>query len=108
MAEWKKIIVSGSEAHLLNVTASNLTNDNLVVAGTGGKLESSGITWDGTSLAGITNITNSGGVGNSHITGSFTGSFVGDGSSLTGVSGEFPSTALNGTSLAATKFFVNK
>ena len=107
MAEWKKIIVSGSEAHLLNVTASNLTNDNLVVAGTGGKLESSGITWDGTSLAGITNITNSGGVGNSHITGSFTGSFIGDGSSLTGVSGEFPSTALNGTSLAATKFFVN-
>ena len=41
------------------------------------------------------------------VTGSFTGSFIGDGSSLTGVSGEFPSTPKSGISYDATKFFVN-
>ena len=41
------------------------------------------------------------------VTGSFTGSFIGDGSSLTGVSGEFPSTFKSGISYDATKFFVN-
>ena len=41
------------------------------------------------------------------VTGSFTGSFIGDGSALTGVSGEFPSTFKSGISYDATKFFVN-
>ena len=50
MATWKKVIVSGSAAHLLNVTASNLTDDNLVIAGAGGALESSGLTYNGTLL----------------------------------------------------------
>jgi len=59
MATWKKIIVSGSQAHLAGAT------------------------------------------------GSFTGSFVGDGSSLSGVSGEFPSTPKGGTSFDAVKFFTN-
>lgn len=84
MAEWKKIIVSGSDAHLASVTASNLTNNNILVAGTGGALESSGITYDGTTLglgAGV--ITSTGAT--SLVSGSFSGSFEGDGTGLTGV-----------------------
>ena len=41
------------------------------------------------------------------VTGSFTGSYTGDGSALTGVSGTFPSTFKSGISFDATKFFVN-
>ena len=80
MANWKKVIVSGSAAHLLNVTASNLTENDLVIAGAGGALESSGLTYDGSILN----------LGNAQVqaagfTGSFTGSFDGDGSGLTGI-----------------------
>jgi len=77
MAEWKKIIVSGSDAHLASVTASNLTNDELVIAGTGGALESTGLSYDGSSLD-LTGATGG-------VSGSFSGSFQGDGSQLTGV-----------------------
>lgn len=77
MAEWKKIIVSGSDAHLASVTASNLTNDQLVIGGTGGALESSGLTYDGTSL----DLTAAAG----GVSGSFSGSFEGNGSGLTDV-----------------------
>jgi hypothetical protein len=44
MANWKKVIVSGSNAELTSITSSVLTNDNLLVAGTGGAIENSGIT----------------------------------------------------------------
>ena len=54
MAEWKKVVVSGSQAELSTVTVD-------------------------------TNIINSGTVAGSKVTGSFTGSFNGDGSSLTGI-----------------------
>jgi len=84
MAEWKKIIVSGSHAHLASVTASNLTNNNILVAGTGGALESSGITYDGLTLALGASAINSTGA-TSLLSGSFSGSFSGDGTGLTGV-----------------------
>ena len=80
MATWKKVIVSGSAAHLLNVTASNLTNDNLVIAGVGGALESSGLTYNGTLLNLGTAQVQAG-----QFSGSFSGSYQGDGSALTGV-----------------------
>ena len=80
MATWKKVIVSGSAAHLLNVTASNLTNDNLVIAGVGGALESSGLTYNGTLLNLGTAQVQAG-----QFSGSFSGSFQGNGSGLTGV-----------------------
>lgn len=70
MATWKKIIVSGSDAHLNSVTASNSlsvdTNQIITTTQAGTKL-----------------------------TGSFTGSFVGDGTGLTGVTATaiFPTTA---------------
>ena len=84
MAVWKKIIVSGSNAHLNEITASSLTNDNLVVAGVGGALESSGITLNaGTLNVGSNSITSTG--ASSIISGSFSGSFEGDGSNLSGL-----------------------
>jgi hypothetical protein len=80
MANWKKVIVSGSAAHLLNVTASNLTDNELVIAGQGGALENSGLTYNGTLLnLGTAQVQAAG------FTGSFTGSFAGDGSGLTGI-----------------------
>ena len=99
MAEWKKIIVSGSDAHLASVTASNLTNDQLVIGGAGGALESSGLTYDGTSL----DLTAAAG----GVSGSFSGSFEGDGTNLTGLTADFPTNPLGGTSLDAVKFYIN-
>lgn len=84
MANWKKVIVSGSDAHLASITSSILTNDNLVVAGVGGALESSGLTYNGSVLnLGSSTITSTGTT--TQLTGSFTGSFTGDGSGLTGL-----------------------
>ena len=84
MANWKKIIVSGSNAHLAQITSSVLTNDNLIIAGTGGALESSGLTFSGTTFnIGANNITSTG--ASSILSGSFSGSFQGDGSGLTGL-----------------------
>ena len=80
MANWKKVIVSGSAAHLLNVTASNLTDDNLVIAGPGGALENSGLTYNGTLLnLGSAQVQAAG------FSGSFSGSFQGNGAGLTGI-----------------------
>ncbi len=57
---------------------------------------------------GTTQIADSlGTLGSNSFTGSFSGSYLGDGSGLTGVSGEFPTVALDGTSFDSTKFFVN-
>ena len=80
MATWKKVIVSGSSAHLLSVTASNLTNDELVIAGVGGALEGSGLTYNGTLLnLGSSQVQAAG------FSGSFSGSFQGNGAGLTGI-----------------------
>jgi len=84
MANWKKIIVSGSDAHLASITSSILTNDNILVAGVGGAIESSGITFNGSTLGlGSSVITSTGAT--SILSGSFSGSFQGDGSQLTGL-----------------------
>ena len=84
MANWKKIIVSGSNAHLAQITSSVLTNDNIIIAGTGGALESSGLTLTGTTFnIGANKITSTGAA--SILSGSFSGSFQGDGSNLTGI-----------------------
>ena len=84
MANWKKIIVSGSNAHLAQITSSVLTNDNIIIAGVGGALESSGLTLTGTTFGIGSNIITSTGA-TSVLSGSFSGSFQGDGSSLTGL-----------------------
>jgi hypothetical protein len=87
MATWKKIIVSGSNAHLAQITSSVLTPTNLVIAGDGGALQDSNLTLSGNVLnVGSNSITSTG--ANTVLTGSFSGSFVGDGSGLTGVSAQ--------------------
>jgi hypothetical protein len=76
MATWKKIIVSGSNAHLAQITSSVLTDGNLIMAGTGGALKNSGITFSGGSFnIGSSSIISTG--TGSVLTGSFSGSFVG-------------------------------
>ena len=81
MATWKKVIVSGSAAELLNVTASSG-----VLVGTNQQITTSPLT--------------------TQLSGSFSGSFFGDGSGLNGVAASFPVTAK--TDLATTdKFFIN-
>ena len=84
MANWKKIIVSGSSAHLAAITSSTLTDNNILIAGSGGLIENSGITFTGGILAiGANAITST--VDGSILSGSFSGSFQGDGSALTGL-----------------------
>ena len=75
MANWKKVIVSGSQAHLAGITSSVLTNDNLVIAGVGGALENSSITYNGTTLNIPGSVVATG--ANSSLTGSFAGTFSG-------------------------------
>jgi hypothetical protein len=67
MATWKKLIVSGSDAHLSSVTASNS-----LAVGTN-------------QIIGTTSST-------TQLSGSFSGSFFGDGSGLSGVAASFPIT----------------
>ena len=76
MATWKKIIVSGSNAHLAQITSSVLTNGNLVMAGPGGALQNSGFTFSGSTFNIGSNSIISTGTG-SVLTGSFSGSFSG-------------------------------
>jgi hypothetical protein len=76
MATWKKIIVSGSNAHLAQITSSVLTEGNLIMAGVGGALKNSGISFSGSSFNIGSNSIVSTGTG-SVLTGSFSGSFSG-------------------------------
>lgn len=76
MANWKKIIVSGSNAHLAQITSSVLTNGNLVMAGVGGALKNSGFSFTGSTFNIGANSIISTGTG-SVLTGSFSGSFFG-------------------------------
>ena len=82
MATWRKVLVSGSSAHVSTL-----------------EIGSSG------ALAGT--ITNRSTVAGTHLTGSYTGSFVGDGSQLINVPAAFPATAKTETNLDATKVYVN-
>ena len=82
MPTWKKIIVSGSQAHVTGLTGSAFVNDKLLIAGPVGEVQSSELNFDGTNLSGSFNIfTPNGFVSASE----FSGSFVGDGSGLTNV-----------------------
>jgi len=99
MATWKKIIVSGSNAHLAQITSSVLTDGNLISAGTGGALQNSGLTLSGGNFNIGSNSLVSTGI-NSSLTGSFTGSFFGDGSGLTGVASTLDISGSNGTGIS--------
>jgi hypothetical protein len=79
MASWKKIIVSGSSAELAALQVDNLTLNQVVIGGgDAGNLTTTAINGTGDILAttGATGVS---------MSGSFSGSFQGDGSQLTGV-----------------------
>ena len=79
MAGWKKVIVSGSAGNLSTIQVDNLTSGQVVIGGGSGSiLSTTAINGTGTIVA------TTGATGLSH-SGSFSGSFVGNGSGLTGV-----------------------
>jgi hypothetical protein len=90
MAEWKKVIVSGSSAHLTSLQIDDLVSG--VVTGSS----------DGTlgiqAINGTGNIVATTGASGVEISGSFSGSFQGDGSALTNIS----STSIVGLTQIAT------
>ena len=79
MAEWKKVIVSGSVGNLATIQVNNLTSGQVVIGGGSGSiLSTTAINGTGTIVA------TTGATGLSH-SGSFSGSFIGNGSGLTGI-----------------------
>jgi hypothetical protein len=78
MATWKKVIVSGSSANLAAVQVDNLTSGQVVIGGGASNLSTTAINGTGNIVA----TTGSTGV---VMSGSFSGSFQGDGSQLTGI-----------------------
>lgn len=76
MAQWKKVVVSGSSANLANLQVDGLSSG--VVTGASGNLTTTAINGSGNILA-------TSGASGVQISGSFSGSFQGDGSNLTGV-----------------------
>ena len=101
MATWKKVIVSGSTANLAALQVDNLTSGNVVIGGgTAGNLTTTAINGTGNIVATTGATVN--------MSGSFSGSFQGDGTNLTGVTATaiFPTTAK--TDLTSTdQFFIN-
>ena len=98
MATWKKVIVSGSSANLTTLQVDNLTSGSVVIGGGVGDLSV-------TPINGTGNILASTGATNVSISGSFSGSFQGDGSGLTGISASFLSNALSqGTGIVPFSF----
>ena len=97
MATWKKVIVSGSQAELATLKVDNLLN-GIVTGSSNGSLGIAPV--NGTGSVVLT--TNATGLVHS---GSFSGSFKGDGSALSGVAASFPVTEKINL-VAADKFFI--
>ena len=74
MATWKKVVVSGSSANLAALQVDNLTSGSVVIGGgAAGNLSV-------TAINGTGNIVATTGATGVLMTGSFTGSFIGNGS----------------------------
>lgn len=97
MAEWKKVIVSGSTANLSALQVDNLTSGQVVIGGGASNLSTTAINGTGTIVA------TTGATGLSH-SGSFSGSFQGDGSGLTGVTATVANALSQGTGITAFSF----
>lgn len=87
MANWKKVIVSGSSANLAALQVDNLTSGQVVIGGGASNLST-------TAINGTGNIVATTGASGVVMSGSFSGSFQGNGSSLTGVTAASLSNAL--------------
>ncbi|MBC8428381.1 hypothetical protein H8D04_00715 [bacterium] len=151
MAQWRKVVVSGSSAVLSGLTldtqlavgqggtgATTLTDGGVLLGSGTGAITATAVLSDGQMLVGdgttdpslesgatlrtsigvgtadnvefanttVDTLTNDSTVAASHLTGSFTGSFVGDGSNLTGVAQDIDSlTALGGATIAQGDYF---
>ena len=99
MASWKKIIVSGSSANLAALSVDNLTSGQVVIGG------GSASNLSTTAINGTGNILATTGATGASISGSFSGSFFGDGSGLTGITATTITANTNITDLATTDFF---
>jgi len=90
MANWKKVIVSGSSANLAALQVDNLTSGSVVIGGGSNNLTTTAVNGTGNILAttGATGVV---------ISGSFSGSFQGNGNGLTNI----PASAVNGLLLNA-------
>tara|TARA_R110000787_G_scaffold276834_1_gene385854 strand:+ start:379 stop:1617 length:1239 start_codon:yes stop_codon:yes gene_type:complete len=110
MAEWKKVIVSGSSAELADLTLDTA----LTVANGGTGLTTSGVNnfLVGNGAASLTTVGSNGtgtvvrtnGATGLIATGSFTGSFTGDGSGLTGVVGSISNALTDGNGITDFSF----
>ena len=99
MATWKKVIVSGSSAELAALKVDNLTSGQVVIGG------GSASNLSTTAITGTGNIVATTGASGVSMSGSFSGSFKGDGSALSGVAASFPVTEKINL-VAADKFFI--
>jgi hypothetical protein len=97
---------NGASAQTVAVSGAASLTTNLITKWTGTAFANSSLTDNGTTITGTTSIVLTG--ANSSLSGSFSGSFRGDGTNLTGVTAtpSFPTTAK--TDLSSTdKFFIN-
>jgi hypothetical protein len=92
MASWKKVIVSGSNANLTSLSVDNLTSGQVVIGGGTSNLTTTAINGTGNIVA------TTGASGLSH-SGSFSGSFQGDGSQLSGIVAAAPNSLTIGEGL---------
>ena len=94
MANWKKVVVSGSAPELANLQVDGLTADQVVIGGgSAGNLSTTAINGTGNIVA----TTAASGLEHSgSFSGSFEGSFSGDGTNLTGVTAEWDGTMFVG------------
>lgn len=99
MASWKKVIVSGSSANLASLQVSNLTSGQVVIGGGTSNLST-------TAINGTGNIVATTGATGLSASGSFSGSFIGNGSGLTGVTATFPVTQLTPV-IGTTQVFIS-
>ena len=99
MASWKKVIVSGSSANLAALQVDNLTSGQVVIGGGTSNLSTTAVNGTGNIVA------TTAATGLSH-SGSFSGSFIGNGSGLTGVTATFPSTQLTPV-IGTTQVFIS-
>jgi hypothetical protein len=100
MATWKKVVVSGSAPQFTAIQVDNLTSGQIVIGGgTAGNLSSTAINGTGNIVA----TTNASGL---VASGSFSGSFFGDGAGLSGVAASFPLTQKTPV-LTTDKVFIN-
>jgi len=97
MATWKKVLVSGSQAELAALKVDNLTSGQVVIGGgVTANLSTRLISGSGAILA-------SGGSG-IQLSGSFSGSFQGNGSGLTGVTSTTPNALTSGEGISTFSF----